>query len=88
MESISESDILNYGAKSEGLKVEDIVLRKVNINMGMKDKHPLEEVRFFKTDAAGNFELIKKELTDISLMMQDQTQSCVLRLFVKDESKF
>ena len=60
-ESISELDILNYGTKSEGLKIEDIVLRKVNINMGMKDKHPLEEVRFFKTDTEGNYELIKKE---------------------------
>ena len=88
MQTITEKDILNYGTKSEGLHAEDIVLRKFNINMGMKDKHPLEAVRFYRTDQVGNYQLVKKELTDISLLMPDQAQSCVMRLFVKDESKF
>ena len=50
MQTITEEDILNHGSQSEGLRAEDIVLRKFNIHMGMKDKHPLEAVRFFRTD--------------------------------------
>ena len=80
--------MINSASNSGDLQPEDIFVRKFDINMGMKDKHPLEQVRFYRKDQDGNFELIQKQLNEISTMMPEKAQSSVVRLFVKDEKKF
>ena len=65
----------------------DIVVRKFNINMGMKDKNPLERVSFYR-EVDGFYERIQKDPCEISMMMPQKCQNTIVRLFVKDESKF
>lgn len=52
------------------LQASDIVVRKFNINMGMKDLNPLEKVSFYKENSSqGYYERIQKDPSEISMMM-------------------
>ena len=43
----------------QALEATDIVIRKFNINMGMKDQNPLEKVTFYREEN-GFYKSIKK----------------------------
>ena len=55
--------------------------------MGMKQRNPLECVSFY-TERDGSYVSIKKQLSEISLMMPEKCQATIVRLFLKDENKF
>lgn len=69
LKDISEKDIVNYSSDSGNLKPEDIWVRTFKINMGMKNKNPLEAINWYRVDDTGGYEYIKKDLHDISMMM-------------------
>lgn len=69
------------------LMPEDIVIRKFNINMGMKTKNPLETVSFYR-EVDGMYKKVTKEPGEISLMMAERCQATIVRCFLRDESKF
>jgi len=66
---ITEKDIINYSSSSGSLQPEDIWVRTFKINMGMKSQNPLEAVSWYRIDEAGNYQYIKKDLYEISMMM-------------------
>lgn len=69
------------------LKATDIIVRKYNINMGMKEKNPLASVSFY-VERDGVYERVEKDPSEISMMMPEKCQATIVRLFVKDDSKF
>ena len=69
------------------LEAKDIVVRKFNINMGMKERNPLESVSFYREEN-GFYHRVQKEVREISLMMPEKCQATIVRMYVKDDSKF
>ena len=53
------------------LKASDIVVRKYNVNQGMKEKNPLQWVSFY-VEEDGYYKIIPQKLEDISLMMPEK----------------
>ena len=88
LQTITEKDIVNYSTDSGNLRPEDIWVRTFKINMGMKNRNPLEAVSWYKIDEHGQYVYIKKDLHEISMMMPECVETYGVRLFVKDESKF
>lgn len=66
-EQVIEAYSSNDNCEDE-LQASDIVVRKFNINMGMKDLNPLERVSFYK-ESNGYYERIQKDPSEISMMM-------------------
>ena len=81
MEEMNEED------DRDSLKEEDIAVRKFNINMGKKHRNPLECVSFYR-EKNGVYQLVKKRVDEISMMMPEKCQATLVRLFVKNEDKF
>ena len=69
------------------LRASDIVIRKFNINMGMKNVNPLEKVSFYR-EVDGEYQKVQKDPAEISKMMAENCQRTIVRCFLKDESKF
>ena len=53
------------------LEASDIVVRKFNINMGMKQRNPLECVSFYR-EVDGIYQRVQKQPKDISMMMAEK----------------
>ena len=58
VQDVAEQDVINLCGKDLGLQPDDIVVRKFKINMGLKDKNPLQFVRFYSVDELGNCLLV------------------------------
>ena len=69
---ITEADIINAGRDSGDLKEEDIVVRKFNIHMGMKDKNPLSDVSFYRIGKDKQYESFQKPAAEMSTMMPEK----------------
>ena len=72
---ITEADIIKAGSDSGDLKEEDIVVRKFNIHLGMKDKNPLSDVSFYRIGKDGLYESFQKSVAEMSTMMPEKVQS-------------
>ena len=80
IKTVTEAQVIEaYNATGENgvigdedtLTQADIVVRKFNINMGQRDKNPLENVTFY-FEKDGYYELRKKPLAEISLLMPEK----------------
>ena len=60
IQEISETDIINLcgGVESAGLTMADIIVRVCKINMGMKDKNPIDFVRFYTVNEQGSYAMV------------------------------
>ena len=58
VQDVAEQDVINLCGKDLGLQPDDIVVRKFKINMGLKDKNPLQFFRFYSVDELGNCLLV------------------------------
>jgi hypothetical protein len=87
--TITEEDIINGATNCGDLKASDIVVRKFNIHMGMKNKNPLEQVSLYNVSQdRKSMCAFNKDPAEISTIVPEKVQSTVVRLFVKDSSKF
>lgn len=58
---VNEEEICSYKMRYDDLSPEDIYIRKFNINMGMKEENPLQNVSFYKIcDEGKQIVMIKK----------------------------
>ena len=70
VENVDGEDDLE-GSDGAPLEASDIVIRKFNINMGMKEKNPLEMVSFYREEG-GIYKRLQKKPGEISMMMAEK----------------
>ena len=58
VKDVTEQGVINLCGKDLGLQPEDIIVRKFKINMGLKDKNPIQFVQFYSIDELGNYFLV------------------------------
>jgi HD superfamily phosphohydrolase len=79
---ITEEDIASCSPSGK-LRPSDIIIHNLAINYAMKDKNPVDNVRFYQQGNPSPFN-IKKE--QVSLLIPDTFQEKSVRLYVRDES--
>ena len=80
--------ICKYNQDSDfNLEPKDICVKQFSVNMGMKDRNPLQYVSFYRIED-GKAYLVDKTLDEISFMMPQRVQAKTVRIFVRNDSKF
>jgi len=79
--------VISY-AKSNGaeLKFDEFYILSSAINYSMKDKNPVDYVKFYKTGAQG-LEVFTLGREQVSLLIPENFNEKILRIFVSDSSK-
>jgi HD superfamily phosphohydrolase len=78
---ITEEDVASCSPNGT-LRPDDLIIHNLTINYAMKDKNPVDNVRFYRQGNPNPF-FIKKE--QVSLLIPDRFQESAVRLYVRDE---
>ncbi|OAD78577.1 hypothetical protein PHYBLDRAFT_18303 [Phycomyces blakesleeanus NRRL 1555(-)] len=84
-EAISPAEIISYQSDNDGLVENDVIVDWLKINYAMKDRNPVDSIRFFsKFDDNVSFTIPKQH---VSYMIPGQFQEVIIRVFARDPAK-
>ncbi|KAI7871831.1 HD phosphohydrolase domain-containing protein [Spinellus fusiger] len=82
---ISPAEIVSYQSDNDGLVEEDVIVDWLKINYAMKDRNPVDSIRFFSKFHDNVSFTIPKE--HVSFLIPGQFEEVIIRIFARDPSK-
>ncbi|KAI8583987.1 hypothetical protein K450DRAFT_220918 [Umbelopsis ramanniana AG] len=85
-DKISARELVSYQSDNSGLVEEDVIIEWLVINYAMKDRNPMDSVRFFskRHQDQGSFTIPKQQ---VSSLVPSQFQEINIRVFARNPEK-
>ncbi|KAI9278654.1 HD phosphohydrolase domain-containing protein [Phascolomyces articulosus] len=83
--TITESEIISHQSTGDNLTEEDVIVKWIKINYAMKDRNPVDSIRFYsKFNDHESFTIPKQQ---VSYMIPQQFEEVIVRVFTRDPQK-
>ncbi|KAG2226577.1 hypothetical protein INT45_005063 [Circinella minor] len=83
--TITETEIVSYQSTNDHLTKDDVIVKWVKINYAMKDRNPVDSIRFYsKFNAQESFTIPKQQ---VSYMIPQQFEEIIVRVFTRNPHK-
>ncbi|KAI8140339.1 HD phosphohydrolase domain-containing protein [Fennellomyces sp. T-0311] len=80
--TITEAEIVSYQSDNDNLTEDDVIVKWVKINYAMKDRNPVDSIRFYsKFNNQESFTIPKQQ---VSFMIPQQFEEVAVRVFTRD----
>ncbi|KAF9431867.1 SAM domain and HD [Entomortierella beljakovae] len=84
-ENVNSAEIVSCQGPNDHLKEEDVIVEFLKNNYAMKDRNPVDSVKFFsKHNHSGSYHIPKEK---VSSLIPSEFQENMIRVFVRDSSK-
>lgn len=85
LSKVKESDILNHQPAGSNLQEDDIIVDNLVLTYAMKDRNPVDSIKFFNKYRPQELYKIPRE--QVSLLIPEQYDEMIVRIFTRDATK-